>query len=363
MTEAPAVGQTKGEILTTAPEEPRISFGLFVTAIHPATDDLATRFREHREQVALCRDAGFRSIAVGQHILTQPMQMPATIPYLASLIDISGDMRLVPGVLLLPLLDPIMVAEEVATLDWLSGGRAVLGLGIGYRPEEFNAFGVDIRDRLGRFWDCLNTIRAIWAADDRWSYEGKHYRFPPSPGGLKPLQQPHPPIWLASDVDAAVRRAGRLGASWYINPRAKLEFLVRQLPLYLEQLAEKGHPRPPIFPIRREAFVAPTDALARQMAARHLRGMLELYEAWGQYEIMPEADKKDRTFGEDDIPDTYLVGSPERVAELVARYHEELGVNHFVLRMQWPGMPHADVMRSIELVGSRLVPSFTKAHV
>jgi alkanesulfonate monooxygenase SsuD/methylene tetrahydromethanopterin reductase-like flavin-dependent oxidoreductase (luciferase family) len=339
-------------------KNPRATFGLFITNLHEAKDDLGQRLSEHREQIQLARDCGFTSLAAGQHFLTQPINMLATIPQLASVIDISGDMRLVPGVLLLPLLNPVFVAEEVASLDWLSGGRAVLGLGIGYRPEEFAAMGVSTHDRVKRFNECLAVIRAIWSADGSWSFEGEHFRYDPTPGGLKPKQQPHPPLWLATDVDAAVRRAGRLGASWYINPRAHLESLKPQLGIYEESLAAHGNPKPATFPIRREAFVASSDREAREMAVTYLKRMLAIYEAWGQYDIMPGADVKDRSFGADDIPDTYLVGTPERVAELIARYVDELGVNHFVLRMQWPGMPNASVMQSLELVGSRLIPQF-----
>ena len=217
--------------------------------------------------------------------------------------------------------------------------------------------GVSLRDRVGRFTECLKVMKAIWTADSTWSFDGTHHRYAELPGGLHPKQQPHPPIWVATDVDPAVRRAARMGAAWYINPRAKPDFLKRQLSLYQETLAEAGHSMPQVFPIRREAFVGKTDAEARRIAVMYLKRMLAFYEAWGQYEIMPEAQKKDRDFGEDDIPSTYLVGTPERVAEMISMYREELGVNHFVLRMRWPGMPHADVMRSIELMGTRVVPS------
>ena len=70
---------------------------------------------------------------------------------------------------------------------------------------------------------------------------------------------------------------------------------------------------------------------------------------------MPDPDRKQREFEEDDIPATYLVGTPERVSDLIHQYYETLGVNHFVLRMQWPGMPHLETMRSIDLLGNRLI--------
>jgi alkanesulfonate monooxygenase SsuD/methylene tetrahydromethanopterin reductase-like flavin-dependent oxidoreductase (luciferase family) len=334
-------------------------FGILITSLHEPQDNLGERLREHREQVRLARDTGFSSVAAGQHFLTHPTQMVAPIPHLASVAEDSGDMRLVLGVLLLPLLHPVLVAEEVASIDWLSNGRVTLGLGIGYRPEELDAMSVSPRDRVTRFNESLEVVKRVWSADDKWSFEGRHYHFTEMPGGLKPLQKPHPPLWVASDVDAAVRRAGRLGAAWYINPRATLTSLKRQLEIYKESLEKHNHKMPDVFPIRREAFVADTDQEARKMAVQYLKRMLATYESWGQYEVMPGADIRERTFSEADIPDTYLVGSPEHVAELIHRYIEELSVNQFMLRMHWPGMSNSLVMKSMELVGARLIPMFS----
>jgi alkanesulfonate monooxygenase SsuD/methylene tetrahydromethanopterin reductase-like flavin-dependent oxidoreductase (luciferase family) len=335
----------------------RTTLGLFVVGNFAADEDVGQCIREQREQLVAAREAGFTSIAVGQHFLTHPIHTVAAVSYAASLADITGDMRVILGVMLLPLLDPVLLAEDVSTLDWITGGRVVFGTGIGYRPEEFRARGVSLHDRVGLFNESLKVIKAIWTADPTWSFAGKHFQFDGLPGGLRPKQKPYPPIWVATDVDPAVRRAARLGAAWYINPRAKPEFLKRQLAMYEETLEESGHSKPKIFPIRREAFVGRTDAEARRIAVQYLKRMLAFYEAWGQYDIMPEANKKDRDFDEDAIPDTYLVGTPDRVAEMILRYREELGVNHFVLRMRWPGMPHREVMKSIDLMGSKVIPS------
>lgn len=342
--------------------EPGVSFGLYVENLHPLGADLGRALSDHREQVELSRDVGFRSIVIGQHVLTQPIQMPAPLPHLASLVDISGEMLLCTGVLLLPLLNPVLLAEDLATLDWVSGGRLVVGIGLGYRKDEYKVATIEPSDRVSRFNESVEIMRKVWATDgdERWSHEGKWYRFDGLPGGFPPTQRPHPRFWVAADADAAVARAGRLGASWYINPRAKLESLVRQLPIYQEALSTHDNEMPSVFPIRREAFIAPTDREAREMAVRYLRRQLELYRSWGQYEIMPDADMKEVDFDEDSIPATYLVGTPNRVVDLIGEYVDALGVDHFVLRMQWPGTPQDLVLRSIEYVGSNLIPAFSR---
>lgn len=333
------------------------TFGMYVENLHPGEDDLTVRVAEHREQIELARDVGLTSLVFGHHLLTDPIQMIAPLSHIASVIDISGDMLLCTGVLLLPLLNPVLLAEELASIDWLSGGRLVVGVGLGYRPEEFEAAGVEVNQRVGRFNEALDVMMAMWSSDGRWSTDGKWFSYHDLPGGLRPKQRPHPLLWVAADVDNAVRRAARWDGAWYINPRAALSTLQRQLPIYEEALAEHGHQRPAIFPIRREAFLAKTDQEAKSMAVRYLTKQLELYKGWGQYEVTPGSDGPSK-LTEENVPDTYLVGSPERVADLVATYVEELGVNHFVLRMQWPGTPHAEVMKSIEMVGERLVGAF-----
>src|SRR5918912_891004 len=92
--------------------------------------------------------------------------------------------------------------------------REQVKLAMGYRPEEFAAMGVSLHDRLVRFTEGLAVMRAIWSDAPTWSFQGKHYDFDELPDGLRPKQKPHPPLWIAADVDAAVRRAGRLGAAW-----------------------------------------------------------------------------------------------------------------------------------------------------
>lgn len=340
----------------------KVSFGLYVENLHPLGADLPHALSDHREQVKLARDVGFGSIVIGQHVLTQPIQMPAPLPHLASIVDISGDMLLCSGILLLPLFNPVLLAEDLATLDWVSGGRLVVGIGLGYRKDEYKVAEIEPSDRVSRFNESVAIMRKVWSAagDERWSHEGKWWRFEDLPGGFPPAQQPHPPFWVAADADAAVERAGRLGAAWYINPRAKLATLGRQLPIYQDALSANGHDAPSLFPVRREAFIAPTEREAREMAVRYLRRQLELYRSWGQYEIMPDADMKEVDFDEDSIPDTYLVGTPEHVVELIGSYVELLGVDHFVLRMQWPGTPQDLVLRSIEYVGKNLIPAFER---
>jgi alkanesulfonate monooxygenase SsuD/methylene tetrahydromethanopterin reductase-like flavin-dependent oxidoreductase (luciferase family) len=322
----------------------QLSFGLFITAIHQPQDDMRARVAEHRAQVELARDGGFQSIVLGQHLLAAPTQMLAPIPTLASLCDISGDMRLVLGVLLLPLLDPIQVAEDIATLDVLSGGRVVIGAGLGFRSDEALALGIARDSLVARFDECLAVIRSAWTAESRWSFSGRHRTYSDAPAGLRPHQQPLPPLWIGGEASNAVRRAASYGVPWYVNPRAPAALISSQLGVYDDELRRGGLERPRTMPIRREIVVRKTHRQAIEVAGRYLAGMDSLYANWrsGAGGLRPNAASQ-------------LVGTPGQVLEALDEYRS-LGFNHVVLRAQWPGMPQSEVLETIRLVAEDIVP-------
>src|SRR5919201_1273377 len=178
-------------------------------------ESMADRIDEVVEQARLMRDLGYDLVALGQHHLASPYQQPSSVPFLARLAAETGSMRIGILVFLLPLHNPIDLAEQIATLDAISHGRMIVGVGLGYRPEEFEAFGVRVEDRVPR---CQSTIRTV--------------------------QQPYPPIWMAANQDVAVRRAGRLGYTWIMNPHVTVELLREQVAVDRCALTEAGHMSP-----------------------------------------------------------------------------------------------------------------------
>src|SRR5262245_21025006 len=119
-----------------------VKVGLFLSAQHPPNADPRRALAEHLEQVRFARDCGFAAIFCGQHFLTEPFQMFQPVPLLAHVAAEAGEMRVGAGILLAALLNPVEVAENVATLDAITDGRFVLGVGLGYRSEENEAFAL-----------------------------------------------------------------------------------------------------------------------------------------------------------------------------------------------------------------------------
>ena len=259
----------------------------------------------------------------------------------------SGDMRLATCILLLGLLQPLDVAEQVASLDAICGGRLVLGVGLGYRDDEFDAFGVPRDQRVRRFVDNLDVVKrllggeTVSAATDRYTLRDARL-------GLLPERPPT--VWIGANSDSAVRRAARLSDAWVLNPHAKLGTLERQL--HEVYLPARGGQPPTELPMRREMYVASDRAAAIREAGPWLFPKYQTYLAWGQ---ATAADDPLTDEFEELLRDRFVLGSPEECLEELARYEQRLGVTEVIVRVQWAGMPQAQALRAIETIGARLI--------
>jgi alkanesulfonate monooxygenase SsuD/methylene tetrahydromethanopterin reductase-like flavin-dependent oxidoreductase (luciferase family) len=151
--------------MAEAKAENAMKFGLFVNNQQPRDTDPVLNFRQCVQQVIAARDCGFDAIASGHHYVSPPYIALQNLPFLARLAADAGEMDLVLAVTLLALLNPVQTAEEIASLDVMSGGRVVFGVGIGYREEEFQAFGLQVSDRVPRMLEGLRLIKRLWTED------------------------------------------------------------------------------------------------------------------------------------------------------------------------------------------------------
>jgi alkanesulfonate monooxygenase SsuD/methylene tetrahydromethanopterin reductase-like flavin-dependent oxidoreductase (luciferase family) len=332
-----------------------MKFGLIVSKQHPPGVSMVERFREHIDQVRAARDAGFDLIVMGQHYLSTPFQETQTLPSLARLAAEAGRMRVGATVLLLPLLNPVDVAEQVATMDVITEGRFIFGAGLGYREEEYEAFGVQGKERVPRFLECLDVITRLWT-EEEVTHHGRFFNLTRARLVLKPVQKPHPPVWFAANNDAAVERSARMADAWVINPHAKLEVLQRQMALYRTALQAAGKPLPAELPIIKELYVAPDRRAATVECRPFLEAKYKAYGSWGQDKALPAGDHFERGF-EELVRDRFIIGDPDDAVRELRRYVDALGVNCFIFRIQWPGMEQAKVLRTIRLLAERVMPA------
>lgn len=323
--------------------------GLFVSAQHPPDRDPRRTLAEHVEQVRLARDGGFHSIFAGQHFLSAPFSMFQPVPLLARLAVEADGLTVGCGILLLPLLNPVEMAENAATLDAVTGGRFVLGVGMGYRSEEDRAFGLS-GARVRPAMEKLEVVRRLLEGEEVTA-SGPGYRLEGARLALLPVQRPRPPIWMAANSDSAVRRAARLADTWFLNPHGTLDELERQVALFRSE--RDGAPAE--LPALREACVARTDDEAVAIAGPHLARKYRTYVDWGQSEALPATDTLEREWDELRAG-RFIIGSPETAAAQIREHRDRLGIDHLVVRVQWPGLPHRDAMRTIELLAAEVIP-------
>jgi alkanesulfonate monooxygenase SsuD/methylene tetrahydromethanopterin reductase-like flavin-dependent oxidoreductase (luciferase family) len=269
-------------------------------------------------------------------------------------------MKLVLSILLLPLYSPADVAETVATLDVISDGRVVLGVGLGYRDIEYQAFNVERRHRVGRFLESLELVQRLWT-EDEVTYHGTHFNLDNATCAIRPVQQPHPPIWVAANFDTVVRRAGELGMPWFVNPHATLETLERQTAIYKEGLAVGGKEMPAEMPIIKEMHVAATHEEAIRNVQPYLEAKYQAYADWGQDKALP-GEEDFRIPFEELARDRFILGSSEEVIQQIEDHRQRVGANHFMFRVWYPGMDARMAMRVVEQMGDNVLPYFQSRY-
>jgi alkanesulfonate monooxygenase SsuD/methylene tetrahydromethanopterin reductase-like flavin-dependent oxidoreductase (luciferase family) len=332
-----------------------MKFGLSVPVQHLPDEPGAERIAELIEQVKLARDLGFDSISASQHYLAAPFQYFQPIPLLARIAAESGEMTLITNILLLPLYNPVDLAEQLATLDIICDGRLVCGVGLGYRDVEYTVFGVERASRVSRFEEALTLLTRLWT-EDEVSCEGEHFRLDRARMTLKPVQRPRPPIWIAASSTAGIKRAARLGDAWTIAGHATLATLKHQVRFYRNILQALGKPFPEDFPLSKELFIAPDRRTALREAQPYLEAKYRAYSQWGQDRELPATETFAVPF-ETLVQDRFILGDPDDCIRQIRAHQEQLGVTHMKFRVHWPGMPHELVMRTIRLLGEKVLPA------
>ncbi len=316
--------------------------GLFINTQFPEGVSVAERVPEILAQVRAAHDAGFSSLWLPHHWLTQPMQMLQLTPLMGFVAAHASGMTIGPNILILPPLNPVHVAEEAATFDVLTGGNFILGVGLGYRQPEFDAFGIPLAERAPRFTEAIGLLRRLWR-EERVSHRGRFYTVNDAGLSLKPVRPGGPPIYVAAQAEVPVRRAARIGDAWLIVNSSGLARIAPLMQTYRAALKEYG--RTPVeYPITVECYVGARHASAHEECREPLEYKYNAYAAWGL------EDRTSASF-EEFARDRFIIGDKVSVKEEIARYREILGVDHFIMRVQWPGLPQPQALHSIQRLG------------
>lgn len=328
-----------------------MKFGLYLSHQYPPEDSLPQRITELVDFVQTGRDLGFDSLFVLHHYAGN-LQTLQPLTLLANLAAHSGQMQLGTGVLILPLLHPLHVAEEVATLDQVSSGRVILGVGAGYRDNEFAAFGVDKESRGGRFRESLDLVRRLMGGEEV-THQGKFYSLNGVRAGVLPVQRPYPPIWIGAQTDKTIRRAAELADAWVAPPSSKLRWAARMVEHYQACRSELGRSSPTDMAIMLETALAPDGETARREALPYILKEYEYYSEYGLQWLF-----RDRF--QELANESFLFGSPAEVSAHLINL-ARAGYNHFLFRCAWGGMPHDKAMRTLRLLAEQVMPEVRAA--
>jgi alkanesulfonate monooxygenase SsuD/methylene tetrahydromethanopterin reductase-like flavin-dependent oxidoreductase (luciferase family) len=321
-----------------------VQIGFHMGPVVLVGEDIGKQWQEHLDQVAAARDHGFGFVSVGTHVAVHPFQYFQVYPWLAAITATAPEMMLLSSVVLVPLAHPIEMAEQIATLDILSGGNFRFGAGLGYRPVEFEIFETTTRHRRPWFEESITVMRRLWT-EESVTYEGRFFKLDDARLGVRPIQHPYPPLWIAVNSEPAAKRAAVMGDGgpfWAPFVGGKR---LRQLhELYEQTRIEQGRPRPEETCIAREFSIGRTRA---QALADGRGGMVKKWDVYAEHgETPPSLDDF-----EAEAKDTFILGDPAECAEQILRYGEEYGITHMKLRLQYPGMDHQKVIERIKLTG------------
>ena len=359
MTRPRRVGRVPRPSIGCEPMSVKIGVGLFTGQIPPGSSrTFATEYRETLELVRLAESLGFDSAWVSEHHGSSDGYLPSLLLMLAAFAAVTERIELGTGLILTPFHDPLRLAEDAAVADQISNGRLILGLGLGWREEEFRMFGVPRPERATRTAETIEVLRRAWTGD-RFSFQGKAFRYdrvkvtPPSAraGGI--------PIYLGGYKERAVRRAGEL-ADGYIRDAGPPED-VRSALEHLDEGARAAgrDPRTLALTLMQNAFVS-RGADAFETVRPGVAHQVGTYDAWDEGHDTPEHDALEPPPPTDDeLRTSTIAGRPEEVVVAVRKLLASVADRpvHLIVRLHYPGLDVATATSALELFGREVLPA------
>ncbi len=330
-----------------------VAVGMLLSDV-PSSVSPAQQFADVRRIVEAAQRNGMTHIAIGQHFLYGELRWLQPVPLLARLAaDCDPQTRLVTQIMIAPLYHPVMLAEELATLDVVTEGRLIFGAGIGYRPEEFEYLGIPFKERAPRMDEIIEVVKRLWT-EDEVTHHGRFWHLEGVKPHLKPVQQPHPPIWIGAQSIAGARRAGRIGDAYPVTPEATADEIAERFDVVREGFAARGKPFGPQ-PLRRNVLVADSREEAIVEYARVAKGKYLSYAEKGMAKAgSAEELEKDflTTVGEHAV-----LGTDAEVIAQLTELCTRFPIDPLLLRPQWPSMSADDTIAAIERLGKEVVPA------
>ena len=295
---------------------------------------LQSVYQRALDRIDVMERSGYAAIWLAEHHF-QSFSVCPSIHMMATLVAARTQrLRIGTAVSLAAFYHPLRLAEEVALLDVLSGGRVNWGAGRGFHRQEFEVFGVPPEESAARFREAVDIVLAAWRSE-RLTFAGRFHRFANVEVLPRPLQQPHPPVWLAASSEESITRAARDGFAILMDPHSAHAEIGRKLALYHDALRAAGYdPNDREVPIARLVAIGETEGKADEIARRGARWLVDSYV--NAEAMAPAGRGAFLPFGDGDPIARYLDGviirgTAEAVTEELQRLEAELPLRSLLL--------------------------------
>jgi len=316
-------------------------------------------WNEVADEAKLLEDLGFDYTTLGQHSFTPDFPSPAPLTRLAWLAAHTRSLKLVSGIVILPLYPPASIAEQVAEIAELSGDRIVLGVGVGYRQYEFDGYGVDIRTRGKRMDEAVQLLHHAFQAGE-FDFSGHYYRMPKLP--LVPRPKTPPPIWVGGTSEPALNRAARWADGLLTENMSTRD----RMQVYLEryrQIAREAARAPGSVVLYRNAYLSTSrERIENEFIPAVLKEHLG-YRSHGAAENVDDADTfyaraaQGETMTLEEITDgRMLAGDPDQMIRQIKDWERAIGMTHVTLMGVGAAGSPAERRATLELWGKEVIP-------
>jgi alkanesulfonate monooxygenase SsuD/methylene tetrahydromethanopterin reductase-like flavin-dependent oxidoreductase (luciferase family) len=315
-------------------------------------------YKNTLEQVKLAEKVNFDSTWISEHHFLDDGYCPSPAVTAAAMAAVTSRIRIGSAGIILPLHNPLKVAEDAAVVDNISGGRFDLGVVLGYRKEEYDGMGVPMRQRPSRMDEGIEVLEKALTGE-KFSYDGMRYKYENAKLTPKPVQNPIP-LYVGAFEEPAIRRAGRFGYPLLIGPGRTVQMVRDTLGFYNDEAKKHGRdPDKAEHILLRETFVSSGRRKAAEGGNKYIISMYKYYFSLGVKMFV----RGKQLTGLDDpmfkhlAEDRFIIGTPEDCVEEIKKYRDDLGIKYIVCRMVFPQAPHEVISGLIKTFGRKVIPN------
>ena len=349
-----------------------MKFGLFHSVQLPNPAEQERYYKEALEQVLHAERLGYNSVWFTEHHFTRHGIVSATLSVLAYLAGLTNTIRLGTAVTVLPFHNPVQLAEQTATVDLLSNGRLDLGVGRGYQWGEFHRMGVPMDEATRRFEEAMEVLTRAWTSSEPFDHRGEFWSFSDLTVQPRPVQRPHPPVYVAASGAESMARVVRNDWNLLVGQAETYDRVASQVESYRDALAEvEAEYTPGRVVVARAMHAAPTTEEARREAEIPFMWFKQTGQEVSappghQVDLLPDEFAEYRSRYSPDARFDYgamcenvmLFGSPDHIAEGIGRLRDS-GVENLIFFVNFGGIEHQKVLDSLELFAAEVMPQFT----